>query len=190
MSHSQPLLILVSGQPAAGKTTLARRIADEFHLPFFYKDAFKELLFDTLGMQDYAWSQQLGRASIAMLWAVIERELEAGCSMVAESNFRPEFDTARLERLAQQYSFQAIEIYCTADTDVLMERYEQRKQSGQRHPGHDTFHSGQVFKDALEKGLWRPVMTAGTVITVDTTDFASMPVEDVFAAIRQMSEGR
>ena len=64
---TMPVLLLVSGPPVAGKTTLARRLAAEFGLPLINKDGIKELLFDTVGTHDYAWSQNLGRASIALL---------------------------------------------------------------------------------------------------------------------------
>lgn len=39
--NDYPLLILVSGAPASGKTTLALRLAQELHLPALCKDAIK-----------------------------------------------------------------------------------------------------------------------------------------------------
>ncbi|MEO7074366.1 MAG: AAA family ATPase [Ktedonobacterales bacterium] len=45
----RPLVVIVSGPPASGKTTLARTVAQEVRLPFFYKDGLKETLFDALG---------------------------------------------------------------------------------------------------------------------------------------------
>lgn len=90
----KPTLILVSGPPAAGKTTLARRLAAEFSLPLINKDGIKELLFDKVGTSDYAWSQSLGRTSIALLHFFTERLLTANVSLIAESNFHREADSA------------------------------------------------------------------------------------------------
>ncbi len=58
-----PLLVVVTGPPAAGKTTIAREIARRLHLPLIAKDTIKEALFDGLGTGDLAWSQRLGTAT-------------------------------------------------------------------------------------------------------------------------------
>ena len=71
-----PLIIVVSGAPCTGKTTLGRRIAQEFRLPFLSKDAFKESLSDTLGRGDLEWSKKLGVASIMLLFEQIATQLE------------------------------------------------------------------------------------------------------------------
>jgi len=55
----KPLLIIISGPPGTGKTTLGKRMANELHLPFVNKDSIKELLFDHLGWHDRAWSRKL-----------------------------------------------------------------------------------------------------------------------------------
>ena len=72
------VLVLISGPPGAGKTTLGAKIAQELGIPFLNKDGIKELLFDTLGWKDRAWSRQLGIASSALLFHMIERQLVAG----------------------------------------------------------------------------------------------------------------
>ena len=43
---------------------------------------------------DYAWSQSLGRASIALLHLFTERLLTANVSLIAENNFHREADSA------------------------------------------------------------------------------------------------
>ena len=64
---TRPLLIVVTGAPCAGKTTLARRIAETFRLPLIAKDDIKESLFDSLGWKDREWSKQLG-LNIKWIW--------------------------------------------------------------------------------------------------------------------------
>jgi predicted kinase len=63
-----PLLVIVSGPPCSGKTTLARWLAKELALPLIAKDNIKELLFDHLGWSDRAWSKKLGRATYPLIY--------------------------------------------------------------------------------------------------------------------------
>src|SRR5688572_8145929 len=100
-----PLLVIVSGAPASGKTTLGRRLAAEFQLPFIGKDDIKEVLFETLGWSDRAWSIRLGVATYHLLYQAIETQLRAQRSLLVESNFRGEYATSRFLALKSQYGF-------------------------------------------------------------------------------------
>jgi len=82
-----PLLVVVSGPPGSGKTTLGRRLARDLMFPFVSKDGIKERLFESLGWTDREWSRQLGRASVDLLFYVVEVELSAGRSLVVENAF-------------------------------------------------------------------------------------------------------
>ena len=43
-----PLLVVVSGMPSSGKTTVAEELARRLRLPLIAKDAIKESLYETL----------------------------------------------------------------------------------------------------------------------------------------------
>src|SRR2546421_10477549 len=90
-----PLVVIVTGPPCTGKTTLGRRLARELALPFLGKDLIKESLFDTLGVGDREWSKKLGRATVELLFVLMESELAAGRSFLVESNFSSELATPR-----------------------------------------------------------------------------------------------
>jgi predicted kinase len=132
----QPLLIIVSGPPCAGKTVLGAWLAQHLRLPLFHRDSFKEVLFDSLGWSDLEWSQRLGSASYHLLYHTLETLLKAQNSVIIESNFDPSYDTERLAQLQQQYRFVCLQVRCMADGPILFERFKRRVQSGERHPGH------------------------------------------------------
>jgi adenylate kinase family enzyme len=57
------VLVVVTGPPAAGKTTIGRELSSQLRLPLISKDTIKEALFDELGFGDLEWSARLGGAT-------------------------------------------------------------------------------------------------------------------------------
>ena len=84
---SAQYLIIVSGPPGAGKTTLAKQIAACYGLIALHKDGIKESLFDGLGWSDREWSKKLGVGTYRVLYHVMEAIFFAGHSCLVESNF-------------------------------------------------------------------------------------------------------
>ena len=82
-----PLLLIVTGLPCAGKTTLARRLALALNLPLVTKDDLKELLFETVGWTDRAWSKRLGQAAYESMSYFIDTQLAACYPLILECNF-------------------------------------------------------------------------------------------------------
>jgi predicted kinase len=96
VSQSRPPLVIVSGAPGAGKTTLVTILADALRLPLLARDELKERLADVLlpeattgaGIVDGVDSAALGRASYALLFSITERLVTGGAGVIIESNFR------------------------------------------------------------------------------------------------------
>lgn len=131
-----PFVVLVLGAPASGKSTISAAIADQWDLPIVSKDALKEILFDSLGVGDVAWSTRLGRASFALLDHVIELQLRAGAPFLIDAAYRAEYENAKFQRWQERYGFDAVQIDCTASWEELGRRFAARAADGTRHPGH------------------------------------------------------
>lgn len=182
-------LILVTGKPASGKTTLAGRLAAELHLPLLTKDAIKEALYDTIGWSDKAHSQQLGAASFRVLYVVLDALLAAGVSVIAEAPFDPEISARELIALRERHPCAVVQVLCRADGQVLVDRYRVRNDSGARHPGHVQTDLMSDVETYLANGTHEPVAMESIVIEVDTTDPSAIDfgtlIEEIRHALRR-----
>jgi predicted kinase len=183
-----PLVIVVNGLPATGKTTLARRLSADLHLPLLAKDAIKETLFETLGWSDRAWSRRLGTATMALLYVLLEEQLRAGQPCIVECNFYPDRDGERFRALQQTHPFTPFQILCVADGPTLYERYCQRAGSADRHPGHVETLNFEEHRELLLRGRIDPLPLGGALYELDTTDFAAMDYAGLYAAIAHRSD--
>src|SRR5438128_11285339 len=62
--------IVISGPAASGKTTLARRLADELGVTLLAKDTIKSALLAVLDVPDIEAAGLLGRAAVNVLFAL------------------------------------------------------------------------------------------------------------------------
>jgi predicted kinase len=168
---AKPWLIIITGPPCSGKTTLGRRIASELRLPYLHKDGIKELLFDNLGWCDREWSRKLGRASNELLFHFAETQLAVGYSLILEGNFEASKATSQLIVLKSKIDFEAIIIQCVASREVLFQRFKARSESSERHPGHLDHQLLTEFESSSYDKIRYRLEISSPIIEIDTTDF-------------------
>lgn len=123
--NPRPPLVIVSGPPASGKTTLAVPLACGLGLPLLAKDTIKEAVMDALGCDSVDRSRELGKAAFEVLFALAETQLEVGTGAVVEANFHPDASVAGLSRLVARS--RAAGVFCWAPPDALIQRYRRRR---------------------------------------------------------------
>jgi len=165
---SGPALVVVYGPPGSGKSTLARALARRLGLVWFDRDEFKDIIFDSLGWSDRPWSRQVGQASWRLFHFTVSRLLEAGTSMVVETNFRPR-DAEAVTAAAIISGAVVVAIRVSADGDVLWQRFDGRRRSGGRHPGHAGFETQEEFAEFLSQDPHSRIDFGGPQLEVNTT---------------------
>ena len=184
MSTGKPYLIVTTGRPAAGKSTLARWLSKELGVPFVSKDNVREVLFNGLGWKDRKWAQLLGRTSNDIMFYFAELQLEAGCSLILDNAFDPLQSASRFQAFKTKYGIETVQIICNSDRETLFNRFRERAKSGNRHPGHGDEEVLDELHAFLEKEQ-SPVMNiGGTIIEIDTTDFAQMDYQAILQAVK------
>jgi predicted kinase len=159
-------LVLVSGAPGAGKSTLAAPLARALSFPLLSKDVIKETLFDHLGHVDTdvaASSRRLGTASMELLW----RLAESCPQVVLEANFRGHsaYERDQLRRLSER----PVEVYCRVPIEVAVARYAARGATTEHH----AVHVARSLPASAFKEFQQPV-GVGPVIEVDTTAYVDV----------------
>lgn len=188
MQSSAPTLVIISGAPGSGKTTLAHRLALDLRLPLLSKDELKEGLADAMGAPpDVPASMRLGAGAYAMLYLVAQQVLEARIGLIIESNFRRGVSETELQSLLA-CSDPGL-IHCAAAPEVVLRRYAERPARGERHPAHLDAQRAAALAHDLAAGRFEPLDLPIPTLVVDTTDGWSPPYEDVrdFAAVPRAS---
>jgi predicted kinase len=156
-------ILIITGLPASGKSTLAVAVAAKLGWPLLAKDVIKEALFAALGVGDRAWSKHLSEASYALMFERAQRLVADGQSCVLEGNFRWH------ERAEQFASLEAAgaeftQIICRAPVEVLLRRFRERE----RHAGHVDRESAAEIEAEL-RADYAPLPLRGRLATLDTS---------------------
>jgi cytidylate kinase len=188
----QTLLVIITGPACTGKTTLGNRLSSECDLPFFYKDGFKEMMYDVVmersGVEGITldMTRMLGKMSIHCLNIVIEAMLARGRSLIVEANFDSALYTPFVLELQQKHEFHLVQVQLKCDGAILLQRFIQREQMD-RHPGHQGLTYLEATKPTLLSGEQAPLQVAGDLLVFDTTDIADVDYQPLLALLKRLT---
>jgi predicted kinase len=153
-------LIVVSGSPGTGKSTVAAALGTELSWPVLSLDPLKETLADQLGLGDQDWSSRLGDAAAAIIFRLAREFPDA----IAEGWWRGD----RRDRARSVFTG-AAEVFCHCPPDLADHRMRSRIGTG-RHPIHRDVINPAMLNRARELATTVvPLNLGGPLIDADTS---------------------
>jgi predicted kinase len=153
-------LIVVSGAPGTGKSTIAAALAAALRWPLLSLDPIKETLGDTLGLGDEDWSNRAGEAAAEIVF----RHAVSFPDAIAEGWWRG----ARRDRAVATF-VGAAEVFCRCDPALAQRRMADRVAAG-RHPIHrDMINPADVLSRGSQlAAAVKPLHLGAALVEVDT----------------------
>lgn len=193
--------ILVTGIPAAGKSTMAAFLAEHFGLPVISKDKIKEFMYDDIGFCSREEKAKLGIASMNIMYYMAAELMKSNQPFILENNFE-KISREPLIQILEKYSYKAITVTLTGNYSKIYERFTERNSSPDRHRGHvvnDCYPEKTPNKDInpisyenfvsgiIDRGM-DSFEANGPDIVVDTTDFNDLHIETLIEEINSYRE--
>jgi predicted kinase len=176
-------LVVVSGPPRSGTTSLAHALAQAIPCPAVCRDEIKEGMVHAHGGDfQAAAGDPLTQRTLPLFFEMLRVLLTAEVSVVAEAAFQDRLWRPRLEPLAEFAHLRIVQ--CNVDAEVAYERYRSVLDAGGRRAHAEII--GTAFEDWKQAyaSFDRLSMPAPS-IEVDTTDGYAPDLAEIVAFVNR-----
>ncbi len=126
-------VVLITGDIAAGKSTLADNLSKTLNFTCIKKDCVKEIICDAIDFSNREENRRISVAAVNSMIHFLEQTLKIGGEVILEANFRLQ-EIIRIQDIVKQYQGSLFIIYLTGDPKILYQRFLSRVPN--RHKAH------------------------------------------------------
>jgi predicted kinase len=174
-----PALVVVSGPPGSGKTTLAHRLAAAIGCPAICRDEIKEGMVHNLPGFVPGHDDDPSPAANGTFFSVLETLLRAGVTTVAEAAFQDRLWRPGLEPLQPLARVRIL--HCTVDPELALRRSLRRSAENQHRRAHPDPGPADAAEYLARLRAFERVALAAPLVEVDTTDDYQPALSDLVA---------
>ena len=159
-------IILIGGDLASGKSTYSNILGDKYNILVINKDNLKEILGDTIIVNNREENKKLSVISFDLICYLIKKNKN---NIIIESNFKP-YEMDVLKELCNELDYDVLSLVFKGNNEILHQRFLNRLNEN-RHYVHKSqdFTNIEDFIKTLEE--LRSVKYIGKVINVDSSNF-------------------
>ena len=134
-----PKLVVLTGRPGSGKTTLAEILSKETHCPVLIRDKFKEGYVNTTGIDHKSLGPDINRKIYEIFFNTVEVMLKNDISLIVEAAFQHNLWETKLNQLSKISKISII--VCSVDPETARSRIIER---GRLDPSREKYHGDRA----------------------------------------------